>query len=163
MGMMIQDTTTLEVLVLLNNRFGSGDAIEEMVGLQKEFEIFSSKHSLRHAFSLLNIVPLERSERKRWFEFLDRLKTYKSDKPPLSGHHRVVQAIRDDLESKNPLPIFFAVHSAKKDPRITVKTSKPIIFSLHKYVTISIPTVPGRVARKQIARKVRARRKRQQR
>ena len=159
MGALIKDTTTHFVLVQLNMRFGEADAFREMVALQKEFQIFSPKHSLRESFALLGIAPSDWLERERWYGFLDHLNTYKSDKPGLNGHDRIVKVRQDHLGSKNPLPVFFVCHSAKKDPRVFIKISKPIVFSPQMYLTISIPTMSGREARKEIAEKVRKRRK----
>ena len=64
MGLVIQDSTTLDVLSKLNRRFGPDD-ITEMVALQKEFRIFSSDHPLEESFKLLGIVPCDRLERER--------------------------------------------------------------------------------------------------
>jgi len=158
MGAMIEDNTTYEILVLLNTRLGPGDAIVEMVSLQKEFRVFSPKHSLRESFSLLNIVPADRSEKRRWLKFLDHLKTYKSDKDGMNGHDRIVSAIRSNLQSAQPLPICFKCHSAKTDPRVTVSKGTPLIFSEDEYVVIGIPTTPRRQARAQAAELARARR-----
>lgn len=158
MGAMINDSTTYEILVLLNTRLGPGDAIVEMVALQKEFNVFSPKHSLRESFSLLNIVPADRVERGRWLKFLDHLKTYTSDKAGVNGHDRIVSAIRSDLQSAQPLPVCFKAHSAKADPRVTVTQGTPLIFSEDQYVVISIPTTPRRQARQQAAERARVRR-----
>ena len=46
MGALIKDSTTLDILVQLNKRFDA-DALHEMVVLQKEFGVFSSRHTLR--------------------------------------------------------------------------------------------------------------------
>lgn len=150
MGAMIKDSTTLDVLVQLNRRFDA-DALGEMVALQKEFDVFSAKHSLRQSFALLGIVPVEWSERKRWYRFLDHLKTYKSDLSGVDGHDRVVKAFKDNLESTQPLPVSITCHSAADDPRVTVSQGRPVVFSVETHVILSIPTTPGREARKQAA------------
>ena len=98
MGRAISDSTTSEVLVRLNRRF-EPDELREMVVLQKEFKIFSSKHTLRQSFALLGIVPADRSERERWYRFLDKLYTYKSDLQGVNGHDRVVKALADAFEA----------------------------------------------------------------
>jgi hypothetical protein len=158
MGAMIQDNTTYEILVQLNSRLGPGDAIAEMVALQREFNVFSPKHSLRESFSLLNIVPADRSEKRRWLNFLDHLETYDSDRARMNGHDRIVTALRSNLQSAHPLPVCFKAHSAKADPRVTVTKGTPLIFSEEEYVVISIPTTPRRQAREQAAQRARARR-----
>jgi hypothetical protein len=157
MGALIKDSTTLDILVQLNKRFDA-DALHEMVILQKEFGVFSSKHTLHHSFAVLGIVPADWSERKRWYRFLDHLKTYKSDLPNVNGHDRVVKAFKDDLEADHPLPVSIRCHSAAEDPRVTVSQGRPVIFSLDTHVIVSIPTTPGREARKQAAEMAKQRR-----
>jgi hypothetical protein len=159
MGAFVKDSTALSILLQINARFGAGDPIDEIVGLQKEFKIFSPTHSLRNSFALLNIAPPPGSERERWYNYLHQLRTFPSDKAGVSGHDRIVQAIQTNLESKNPLPMRLIVHSAKANRAVKVTIETPVIFSKQKYVVISVPTTPGREARQEIARHVRARRK----
>jgi hypothetical protein len=150
MGGMIKDSTTLDIVAQLNKRFDP-DALPEMIALQKEFKIFSAEHSLRQSFGLLGIVPADLSERKRWYRFLDYLKTYQSDLPDVNGHDRVVKAFKDTLESKKPLPLSIRCHGAADDPRVTMSHGTPAIFSTDTHAIVSIPTTPGRVARQQAA------------
>jgi hypothetical protein len=142
MGFFIEDGTTLDVLTQLNTRFGPGEALTEMVGLQREFQLFALNHSLRKTFSALHIVPADSSERARWFKFLERLRGYKSDVDKMNGHDRIISAIKDGLEAKTPVPIFFGYHPAHQDPRVTVTRSQPLTFSRETYILISIPTRP---------------------
>ncbi|UFZ03524.1 hypothetical protein LQG66_30585 [Bradyrhizobium ontarionense] len=157
MGAMIKDSTTLDIVVQLNKRFDA-EALAEMVELQREFGVFSLSHSLQQSFALLGIVPADWSERRRWYKFLDFLKTYPSDIANVNGHDRVIQAFKDDLESEKAIPVSIICHSAAEDPRVTVSEGRPIIFSLDTHVIVSIPTTPGREARKQAAETARARR-----
>jgi hypothetical protein len=150
MGIAINDSTTLDILVQLNKRF-EPEGLTELVALQKEFKVFSAQHGLQSSFALLGIVPRDWSERKRWYHFLEQLKTYPSDLANVSGHDRIIKAFMDDLGTKEPLPLSFRCHKAADDPRVTVSTGLPIIFSLDTYVIVSIPTTPGRVARQQAA------------
>lgn len=150
MGMAINDSTTLDILVQLNRRF-EPEGLTELVALQTEFQVFSAKHSLQSSFALLGIVPHDWTERRRWYRFLELLKTYPSDLADVSGHDRIVKAFVDDLGAKEPLPLSFRCHNAADDPKVTVSTGQPIIFSLDTYVIVSIPTTPGRVARQQAA------------
>jgi hypothetical protein len=46
MGALVSDSATRDVIAQINARFEAGEAIEEMAALQKEFKIFSPKHSL---------------------------------------------------------------------------------------------------------------------
>jgi hypothetical protein len=163
MGRAINDSTTLDVLALLNRRFGP-DQIVEMVALQKEFRIFSSDHTLEDSFRLLGIVPCDRTERDRWFTFLGKLKGYKSDLPDVDGYKRVILAFEQALTVKPfppipPLPVYVGVHAMSDDPRVTYATEgHPLIFSVQPYRILSIPTKPGPVARQEAATAARERR-----
>ena len=157
MGARIKDSTTSDVLVQLNRRFEI-ETLSELVALQREFKIFSAKHSLRQSFALLGIVPADASERARWYSFLDFLKTYKSDLKDVNGHDRVVKLFKNNLESARPLPVHVTCHAAADDARVKVSEGQPIVFSLEKYAVLSIPTTPGRVARQQAAETARKRR-----
>ena len=158
MGFVIQDSTTANVLDQLNKRFAPNE-LPEMVALQKEFKIFSAKHTLRQSFALLGIVPADAGERQRWYNFLDRhLPTYPSDLPDVNGHDRVVLALKAAFEAPRPLPANFRVHLKSDDARVTQVEGRAIIFSFVQYSIISIPTVPGRLVREQVAEVVRKRR-----
>jgi hypothetical protein len=150
MGARIKDSTTLDILVQLNKRFDV-EMVSEMAALQKEFKVFSGKHSLRQSFALLGLVPAEASERARWYSFLDFLKTYKSDLKGVNGHDRVVKLFKNNLESSHPLPVHVTCHAAADDAHVKVSQGHPLIFSLEQYAVLSIPTTPGRVARQQAA------------
>jgi len=153
MGLAISDITTADMIFQLNSRFAFGPPLNEMVGIQKEFKIFSDKYSLRQAFLLLHIVPADFKERRLWLEFLDRLKTnYISDLDGVSGHDRIRGAYKENLESKTPpLPIYTTTHLADEDRRVRVSKGRPIIYERLTYLIISIPTIPrdeGQAARK---------------
>jgi len=157
-GSLIKDSTTSSVLDQLNKRF-EPDELTEMVALQKEFKIFSAKHSLRQSFALLGIVPADQAERKRWYRFLDeQLGTYKSDLANVNGHDRVVKAVKDGLGAAQPLPVFFRVHLASEDPRVIVTRGPAVIFSFATYSIVSIPTTPASLARQQGAEAAKKRR-----
>jgi len=157
MGSMIKDSTTLEILVQLNKRFDA-ESLPEMVELQKEFGVFSSKHSLQHSFALLGIVPTDWSERKRWYKFLEYLKTYPSDLTNVNGHDRVIKAFKDGLEIEKPIPISIKCHSAVEDSRVFTEEGRPVVFTLERHLIVSIPTTPGREIRKQAAEVAKKRR-----
>ena len=57
MGALVADGYVPHVQDQINSRFAAGDALREMVGFQKEFKLFSLQHSLKSAFTLLNIAP----------------------------------------------------------------------------------------------------------
>src|SRR4029077_656490 len=113
-------------IVQINARFGVGDPIKELVALQKEFKIFSSNHKLRSSFALINVTPPPGRERDRWYNYLDHLHKYPSDKSGVNGHDRVVQAAQENLESANPLPMRLIAHPAKENPAVTITVEAPI-------------------------------------
>lgn len=147
MGMMLKDSTALELLVQINKRFEAGEAIEEMVALQAEFRIFSPSHGLRESFGLLNIRPTDRAERRRWQRALDLLKTYPSDRDGVDGHTRMIQAYQENLEDLKPRPMFIQCHAAKDNPQVRVTRGNPIIFVEEEHVIISVPTTAASQAR----------------
>jgi hypothetical protein len=141
MGDFIKDSTTSDILVQMSTRFDAAH-LPEMIELQKEFKVFSAKHSLRQSFALLGIVPADLSERQGWYRFLDFLSKYKSDLPNVSGHDRMVKAIQKNLEAKTPLPITMICHAATDDLSLKVTQGKPLVYSSDDHVIISIPTTP---------------------
>ena len=46
MGAFVADIAVPDVQTELNNRFAPGHPLEEMIAIQKEFDIFSHRHSL---------------------------------------------------------------------------------------------------------------------
>ena len=54
MGALVADGYVPHVQEQLNSRF-IGEALEEMIGFQKEFKLFSQQHSLISSFTMLNI------------------------------------------------------------------------------------------------------------
>ena len=146
MGAFIHDRETQDVLAQLNHRFSSGEEIREIAHLHREFDIFSPKRKLKDVFAALNIGP-DRTRRRDWNRFLDRLNKYKSDDAKQTGHDRIITALKQNLESKNPLPVHYTVHPAEEDKGVRVTTGAPIVFSRAKHLVISIPTTPARRAR----------------
>ncbi len=151
MGGLIKDSTTSDILVQLNKRFDA-EGLPEMIALQKEFKVFSAKHSLRQSFALLGIVPADASERNRWYRFLDLLNKYKSDLPNVSGHDRWVNVIQKNLESKMPQPMAIVCHAASDDRTLKVTQGKPLIYSSDEHLIISVPTTPRGQARPRAAK-----------
>jgi hypothetical protein len=146
MGDFIQDSTTTHIFAQMSRRFDA-EQLPEMIALQKEFKVFSPKHTLRQSFALLGIVPMDATERQGWYRFLDCLKIYKSDKPDVNGHDRMVKAIQQNLESKTPLPMAMICHAATDDLQLKVSQGNPYVFSANAHVVISIPTTPRGQAR----------------
>jgi hypothetical protein len=143
MGSITRDDTTAEIIYQVNSRFSPGEPLREMVAIQKEFQIYSDKYSLRQAARLMNVVPRDFKERQRWFLYLDHLKTYPSDQDGVNGHDRVVSARKKNLESDAPLPMFVKTHLAADDDRVTVSVGRPVPHEAQEYLVISVPTVPA--------------------
>jgi len=150
MGDFIQDSTTNQIFAQMSRRFDA-EQLPEMIALQKEFKVFSAKHTLRQSFALLGIVPTDTKERQGWYRFLECLKIYKSDMPNVTGHDRMVKAIQRNLESKTPLPMAMICHAATDDLQLKVTEGKPYVFSADPHIVISIPTTPRGHARPRAA------------
>ena len=143
MGAFIRDSTTLDILAQLNQRFSAGPAITELAALQKQFQIFAAEHDLRSSYDLIGIRPLEDRERRRWHRFLEELKTYRSDRKGVNGHDRIIAAYVENFRRAEPLPIFTQCHPAKDDPRVFIQTGYPIVFSREQHLIKSIPIIPA--------------------
>jgi hypothetical protein len=146
MGDFIHDSTTNQIFAQMSRRFDT-EQLPEMIALQQEFKVFSPKHTLRQSFALLGIVPIDATERKGWYRFLDCLKIYKSDLPNVNGHDRMVKAIQQNLESKAPLPMAMICHAATDNLQLNVAQGTPYVFSADTHIVISIPTTPRGQAR----------------
>src|SRR5579859_3730118 len=143
-GLVKRQKTTGEVLHNLNSRFAPGEPLQEMVQLQKEFQIFSSKYSLQQAHRLLNVGPSDHSERPGVYRALDRLRLVPSDMDGVNGHDRIVRARQENLESSSPLPMFTKTHKGSEDKRVIVTRGKPIPHEDQEYLIISTPTIPSK-------------------
>lgn len=143
MGGFIRDSTTLDILAQLNNRFGAGSAISELIALHGEFDIFTGKHALRSSYELIGVRPLDQKERKGWHVFLEKLKTYPSDRDGVNGHDRIVAAYQENFQDPKPLPIFTQCHPAADDPRVVITKGYPIVFSKEEHLIKSIPIIPA--------------------
>jgi len=62
-----------------------------------------------------------------------------SDIEGTKGHERVVSAIRRNLESNNPKPIFFKWHCQNEDPRIRVTVGTACSFANVECLIVSAP------------------------
>jgi hypothetical protein len=132
--------TTGEVLHNLNKRFAPGESLQEMVQLQKEFQVFSSKYSLQQSHRLLSVGPADHSERPGVYRALERLKRLPSDLDGVNGHDRIIKARQENLESNAPLPMFTKTHKGSDDKRVVVTRGKPIPHEDQEYLIISTPT-----------------------
>jgi hypothetical protein len=139
MGAFIADIAVPDVQTELNNRFAPGHPLEEMIAIQKEFDIFSHRHSLAHVSSLLNIAPRDSSQRRGWFRYLGHLKRVPSDEKGVNAHDRVVMTLKENLESNRPMPVFFVWHPETEQPELTVSRGNALVFSATHYIMISAP------------------------
>jgi hypothetical protein len=144
MGAMVGDSATRDVIAQINARFEAGEAIREMVALQKEFKIFSPKHSLYDSWLLLNIKAADPKERRNWQKWAEvyMKKRVPSDLKGVNGHDRLVRAYQENLESSRPLPMFYKHHLAKDDPRVLVSREKGPLFSVVDHIITSVPIKP---------------------
>jgi hypothetical protein len=142
MGGYIKDSTTLDLLAQWNHRFSAGPAMDEMIALQREFQIFSPTHSLQSSWELIGIHPLDAVERRRWRRWLNDLRAYPSDRTNVSGDQRIIAAYLENFQDPTPLPIFTQCHAAQVDPRVLVTRGTPIVFSTDLHLIISLPTIP---------------------
>ena len=139
MGALVEDPHVPGIQNLLNERFGPGDPIKEMVALQKEFDVFELSHSLRSIARLLNVVPADSKARANWLKYIGHLKDVASDKQGVSAHDRIIGALKENLESKSFLPVWFGWHVGTK---LTVThDDQPLVFSKTRYLRISVPVL----------------------
>ncbi|WP_421997901.1 hypothetical protein [Reyranella sp.] len=140
MGGLVSDSATRDVIAQINARFEAGDAIAEAAALQKKFKVFSKEHSLYDSWLVLGIRASDPPERTRWKKWTEvTLRGYPSDIDALDGHDRLVKAFQENLESDNPLPMFYKHHLIADDKRVLVSGGQGPYFSLAEHVVMSIP------------------------
>jgi hypothetical protein len=144
MGGLVSDSATRDVIAQINARFEAGEAIEEMAALQKEFKIFSPKHSLYDSWLVLNIKASDPNERTRWRNWAEKYmkRSVPSDLKGVNGHDRLVRAYQENLESRRPLPMHYTHHLAKDDPRVLISRGKGPLHSVDDHIIMSIPIKP---------------------
>jgi hypothetical protein len=146
MGDVLTPSCTISLIAQKNKRFEAGEAILEMIELQREFKMFSNEHSLYETFTLLDIKPSNPVERPIWRKWLDvYLQRYPSDIADINGHDRWVKAYQGNLEGEHPLPMYITRHLLSEDPRVLVRTGTPLLFVPVEHVIVSIPSVPARI------------------
>ena len=149
MGAFVADGYVPNVQEQLNRRF-IGEALQEMVALQKEFKIFSllPMHSLKNSFKLIGIAPVEEKDRAGFFKYLDKLTKTGSrvdDQPKdKSGHDQIIASLKENLESSKPSPVYFDYHpSGGKRGEVLITTRPSLSFSSQAFLNISVPTIPA--------------------
>ena len=149
MGALVADGYVPHVQEQLNSRF-IGEALEEMIGFQKEFKLFSQQHSLTSSFTMLNIAPVGEKDRDGFLTYLKQLRKTTAEvdgkATRLNGHDQIITSLQENLESKRPSPVYFTWHpkGASRWGVVQVTSSdRALNFSSKTFLTISVPTVPA--------------------
>jgi hypothetical protein len=152
--MMREDDIYIESLLdLLNLRFAPtprprpGEwlgGIEEVVALQKQFEIFQQGRAFKDSVALLNAGGFWNSRaKKRWYDLLLLLGQLPSNRAGQNGNDAVISALITNLGSTNPLPVYFKAHDGRSDDRVLVRDrDRPLFYLEQDYLTISLPLRP---------------------
>jgi hypothetical protein len=144
----------------LNIRFGPSQGrpdtdwfggIDEMVQLQKEFELFRANRTFRDSVAVLNIGGVWNARvRNRWLRLLQWLTRVGSNIAGKTGDQAIAEALIANLAATPPMPVYFTAHySADSDEdqvRIT-RGATPLIYMAQRFLTVSIPMRP-RTSRK---------------
>jgi hypothetical protein len=136
---------------MLNLRFAPTSAtpeqhggLNEMVELQKEFEIFRTGRTFDTSIAALNLSGMHNPETKsRFHRYLNSLRKVKSNVGAKNGDTAMVEAISANLAAKKPLPVYFDLHdlNASKDGNRVLITAKgrPLFYMKQDYMIISLP------------------------
>lgn len=118
--------------------------LDEMVALQKEFEIFKAGRSFDVSISALNLTGLSNADTKnRFHRYLASLRKVKSNVTGKTGDAAIVDALVRNLAAKKPLPVYFELHdlNAAKDANRVLITEKgrPLFYMKQDYLIVSLP------------------------
>lgn len=118
--------------------------LEEMVALQKEFEIFKEGRRFETSISVLNLTGLSNHDVKnRFHRYLASLRRAKSNIPGQNGDVAIVKALVRNLAAKKPLPVYFELHDLNdgKDANKVIITDKarPLFYMKQDYLVVSLP------------------------
>jgi hypothetical protein len=130
--------------------------IDEMVELQKEFEIFKEGRAFATSASALHLGGSANHEAKnRFYTYLKHLRREKSNVKGKNGDAAIVSAIIKNLESKKPLPVHFSNHDMREggdsEGVIIKDKDRPLFYMNQDYLSISFPSAPredGKAAKK---------------
>jgi hypothetical protein len=119
--------------------------IEEIVALQKQFQIFQQGRSFRDSMALVNAGGFWNwRAKKRWYDLLSILDRFPSNIAGQNGNDAIVNALITNLASANPLPVYFKAHDGRLDDRVLVRDrDRPLFYLEQDYLTISLPLRPG--------------------
>lgn len=118
--------------------------VEEMVALQKEFEVFKEGRRFRSSIAVLNLTGACNLETKNlFFDYLASLRGVKSNIAGQSGDAAIVKALVRNLAAKKPLPVYFALHDmneSKENNRVIITDkARPLFYMNQDYLVISLP------------------------
>jgi hypothetical protein len=127
-----------------NPSFGG---IEEIVELQRDFQIFQLGRTFERSIAILNLGGQWNARvRNRWYALLADLVHYGSNVNGMNGNDAIVSSLIKNLGEKRVLPVYFKAHdSRKKNKRIVIvgDEPKPIFYIDQEYLTISLPMKPA--------------------
>jgi hypothetical protein len=118
--------------------------LEEMIALQKEFEIFKEGRRFETSIAVLNLTGLSNHDTKnRFHRYLASLRKAKSNVTGQNGDVAIVKALVKNLAAKKPLPVYFELHdlNASKDNNRVLITAKarPLFYMKQDYLVVSLP------------------------
>lgn len=120
--------------------------LEEMVALQKEFNIFKRGRSFKTSVGALNIGAQNTEAKNRLLDYFGNLSKHESSVAKQNGDVAIVNALIRNLAAKTPLPVYFTFHdmrAAKGNTRVLIdEKGRPLPFFKRDYLTISFPTLP---------------------
>lgn len=121
--------------------------IDEMVELQKEFEIFKAGRSLRTSAMALHLGgSINHEVKNRFYRYLGNLRRQKSNVKGENGEAAIIAALVKNLGAKKPLPVYFDYHDMRAggdSAGVIVKDkARPVFFMDTDYLYISFPAQP---------------------
>jgi hypothetical protein len=132
--------------------------IDEMVELQKEFQIFKEGRSFRTSATALHLGGSANHEAKnRFYRYLGNLRRQKSNIAGQNGDAAIIKALISNFSAKKPLPVYFDYHDMREQNSVVVKDkARPLFYMDRDYLWISLPMQPvsaEKAAKKQSAQK----------
>ncbi len=121
--------------------------IDEMVELQKEFEIFKKGRSLRTSATALHLGgSINHEVKNRFYRYLGNLRRQKSNVKGLNGEDAIIGALISNLSARKPLPVYFDYHDMRGEgdaKGVIVKDkARPLFYMDQDYLYISLPAQP---------------------
>jgi hypothetical protein len=120
--------------------------LDEMVELQKEFQVFQKGRSFKQSAALLGLGPhMTPLGKARWLNLLADQANYPSNIPGLNGDEAIVDAIQRNLASPSPRPVHFKAHDSRPEGQrrvIVDEEPRPLFYINEDFLTISIPMKP---------------------